>query len=91
MGRGIIDKYSYLHFASGIISYFWGISILRWLILNILFEFIENTNIGVYTINNYLKFWPGGKPSPDTSTNIVSDIIFSICGWISTYYLDKIY
>ena len=91
MGSSILDKYSYLHFATGILAYFWGISIQTWFILNILFEIIENTNIGIYTINNYFKFCPGGKPSSDTMINRVSDIIFSLCGWISSYYLDKLY
>ena len=33
-----IDQYSYLHFASGIIAYFWGVKLKLWIILHVLYE-----------------------------------------------------
>jgi len=85
-----MDQYSYLHFASGIIFYFFGVKLRAFIILHILFEILENTMIGRNFITNYLTFWPGGKPKSDTFINSVFDIIFSIIGWVSAYYLDKL-
>ena len=89
MGNNFIDQYSYLHFSVGVIFYFWGFSLKNWIIIHILFEIFENTNIGIKLINN-INIWPGGKPKPDNIINIIGDIIFGILGWISAYYLDKL-
>ena len=89
MGLLLFDQYTYLHFASGIIAYFFNISILTWFVLHTIFETTENTNIGINIINKYLKFWPGGKPYPDTLSNIIGDTIGTILGWSSAYLLDK--
>jgi hypothetical protein len=91
MGKYILDQFSLLHFASGVIVYFWGIKLSHWIIIHILFELIENTKKGVYFIDNYLTFWPGGKKSPDTLLNSISDTIFAIFGFIIAQILDKYY
>lgn len=90
MGANLLDQYTYLHFASGIIAYFWNISFIMWVILHSIFEFLENTKTGVHFINKYLFFWPGGKPGPDRPINILGDTLGTIIGWGSTYYLDKL-
>ena len=46
MGNLFIDQYTYLHFASGIIAYFWNISFKNWIMLHTIFELLENTIIG---------------------------------------------
>lgn len=46
--------------------------------------------MGMNFINNYIVFWPGGKPKPDTIRNIIGDTFGTIIGWLSSYYLDKI-
>ena len=89
MGLILFDQYTYLHFASGIIAYFFNISILTWFVIHSLFEIIENNNIGINIINKYFKFWPGGKPYPDSFINSIGDTIGTIIGWISAYLLDK--
>jgi Na+/phosphate symporter len=89
MGKMLIDQYSLLHFATGVIAYFFGISSSYWLILNILFEFIENSAIGVKIIDQYIKVWPGGKKSSDYILNSTSDIIFCMLGWYIAFILDK--
>ena len=53
MGTRMFDQYTYLHFAVGIIVYFWSISILNWFILHTIFEFLENTQIGI----NIIHLW----------------------------------
>lgn len=90
MGKKIIDQYSILHLAVGIVAYFWGISIKKWIIIHIVFEYIENTAYGIVGINTYLKgIWPGGKQYSDSLINIISDNVFAIIGWILAYYIDK--
>lgn len=89
MGLKLLDQYTYLHFASGIIAYFWNVSLLQWIILHTIFEYLENTKFGMNTINKYVKFWPGGKPCPDSLINNVGDTIGTILGWTTAYYLDN--
>lgn len=89
MGTMIFDQYTYLHFASGIVSYFWGISLLKWLFIHTIFEFVENTKLGIKIINNYFTLWPGGKPKADSVINSYGDTLGAIIGWISAFYIDK--
>ena len=88
MGSKFIDQYSLLHFAVGIIVYFWDIPLLTWFVLHTMFELIENTQQGIYFINNYITLWPGGKPKADSIVNSIGDTIFSLLGWIIAYYTD---
>ena len=90
MGYALFDQFTYLHFATGIISYFWNISLPLLIILHTIFEYVENTKIGMHIINKYMVFWPGGKPEADAIINIVGDTIGAMIGWISAYYLDKL-
>ena len=43
MGKNIIDQYSYLHFAVGIILFYWDIDLITAIILHTIFEIVENT------------------------------------------------
>ena len=90
MGLRMFDQYTYLHFATGIVLYFWNISLLNFIILHTIFEILENTKLGINIINKYVVFWPGGKPKSDSIINVFGDTIGAIIGWISAYYLDKI-
>ena len=90
MGLYFFDQYSYLHFASGIIAYFWNLSVKNWLIIHTIFEILENTTIGIHFINKIFTIWPGGKPLPDSFQNILGDTFFTIMGWLSAYYIDKL-
>ena len=90
MGHTVFDQYSYLHFASGIICYFWGFSLKALFILHVIFELVENSSWGIHFINNNIYFWPGGKPRADAIVNQISDVIFSLIGWLSAYYIDKL-
>lgn len=90
-GFPIFDQYTYLHFAVGIIAYFWNISLLLyWFVLHSIFEFVENTQMGINIINKYIVFWPGGKPNSDSVINILGDTTGAILGWLSAYYFDKL-
>ena len=89
MGKTFIDKFSLLHFATGIIAYFFGISLVMWILIHVTFEILENTNEGVYFIDNYLSFWPGGKKYPDSVINSLGDEIFAILGWLVAYWISS--
>jgi len=90
MGSNLFDQYSYLHFAVGIVIYFFDITLVQWFILHVIFEIVENTQIGIDVINTYLLFWPGGKPQPDSLLNSTGDTIAALIGWVSAYYVDNI-
>ena len=90
MGEKFMDQYSLLHFATGIVIYFWGFSLKNWIIFHVLFEIIENTTFGKNIINNSLKgIWPGGKNYSDSFINIVGDNCFAIFGWMIANYVDR--
>jgi hypothetical protein len=82
MGFSFYDQYSLLHFATGVVAFFWGLSIETWIVLNIIFEITENSQIGYKLIKDRIKEWPGSKPSPDSKINSVMDIIFGIIGYL---------
>lgn len=81
MGEYFIDKYSLLHFAVGILFRFFNINFTMSLLLHILFEIIENSKQGIYFIDHYLTFWPGGKRKSDSFINSVGDTVFFSLGW----------
>jgi len=70
--------------------YFWNVSFFQWIIIHSIFELLENTDIGMKTINQLISFWPGGKPYADGWMNQIGDTIGALLGWLSSYYLDKI-
>jgi membrane glycosyltransferase len=80
MGKEWIDEYTPLHFAVGILSYYWGISLFTLTVLHILFELLENTEKGMQMIRSF-PLWPGGKTHADSYVNQMSDTLASIVGW----------
>ena len=77
-----MDKYSLLHFATGIVAHFWALDRIEFFIYHLLFEIIENSPIGIALINR-LPFWPGGKSVPDAWINILGDNLFALFGhWL---------
>lgn len=87
MGTKFLDQYSLLHFAAGVVAYFWGIPFFVWFGINIIFEAFENSEFGINLINN-ISAWPGGKPYPDSAINIIGDIISVLLGWGFAYFID---
>jgi membrane glycosyltransferase len=90
MGSNAIDQYSLLHFAVGIVAYFWGVSWQLLLLLHILFELVENTKEGMEFIRTSISIWPGGKTKADSLVNILSDIAFSLVGWFVSRFADSL-
>ncbi len=88
MGLLFMDQYSLLHFAVGVVSYFWGLSLWSWVVIHFVFEVVENTEWGMWVINSYIRIWPGGKPYADSLLNRFGDIIFGVLGWLVAYGLD---
>ena len=90
MGFLLTDNFSILHFAVGIVFYFFGISLYKSTIIHIIFELAENTPI-VMNITNSTGWWPGGKPKSDNYINMFGDTIYFMLGWIIAKYVDKQY
>jgi hypothetical protein len=88
MGQRFLDQYSLLHAAVGIVAYFWGFGFLASLLLHTVFEWAENTTVGMRFINNTLTAWPGGKPKADSFLNCVGDTVAFAMGWIAANALD---
>ena len=81
MGDSIFDKYSLLHFGSGVIARLVGIPRYWWLFLHIVFELVENSPRGIEFISTTLSWWPGGKKRPDDWINILGDNLSAFAGW----------
>lgn len=91
MGVYFTDTFSLLHFASGIIAYYWNIPFVNWFIYHSLYELIENRPTMVKLIDS-IPIWPGGKKSSDSFINSIGDTFYALLGWIFTnYYLTYIY
>ena len=86
MGVKFTDQFSLLHFATGIIAYFWKITLVNWFIIHLIYEIFTNTKSGIYFINHY-TFWPGGKLDYDTPMNILGDQVWSLLGWLFAYFI----
>ena len=87
MGIYFTDQFSLLHFATGVIVYFWNISLPTWFVLHLLYEIITNTKFGLWFINDVVTIWPGGKLKYDSLINIVGDQFYGILGWLFTYWI----
>ena len=95
MGNNSFDQYSFLHFCVGGVLFYWNISFIPAIILHILFEYLENTKLGIKFINKYftsrgLLRWPGGKYKADTLMNNIVDTIFFALGWFIAYYINEL-
>lgn len=88
MGTAFFDAYSLLHFASGVIAYFWGVRYPTWFWAHAAFEVAENSPWGM-TVINALPVWPGGKNEADTVLNMVGDQVFAMVGWWAAMWLKK--
>ena len=86
MGKYFTDKFSLLHFATGVISYYWGLSFSQLFIVHFLYECAENTNSGMKLIN-LITIWPGGKNKADTITNSLGDQLYALLGWIFAQFI----
>jgi len=93
MASQFLDQYTYLHFATGIIFYFWGISFTNSFILHSIYEYFEITDFGTKFINTYLgNIWPGGGKHKQEKFiyNGLGDTIGFIIGWVTSYYIDRL-
>ena len=84
MGVYFTDQFSLLHFATGVIVYYWDLSIINWFIIHALYEYLENTEFGIWFINN-LTVWPGGRKGKDSLINMIGDQFYGLLGWLFTY------
>jgi hypothetical protein len=95
MGFRWFDQYSLLHAAVGVVAYFWSVPFWPALFLHVIFEFVENSEIGIHFIQfltskerTFRLPWPGGKTEPDSISNMMGDNITFATGWLVAAYLD---
>ena len=88
MGNLFLDQYSLLHYATGVMAYFWGLEPVPFFLAHVGFEAVENTEAGMDFINTNLSWWPGGKPRADSFINIVGDNAAALFGFYCAYKLD---
>lgn len=82
MGRALVDEYTLLHVASGIMAFYWGVPLRYWMTGHTAFELLENTEAGMHVINKW-TMWPGGKDFADTPLNsLVGDTAGALLGWL---------
>jgi hypothetical protein len=92
MGIYFFDEFSLLHLASGIIFQYFDFSFIQHLYLHILFEILENTQIGISLINKLYSLAPGLiKTESDSLINSFGDVIYGIIGWLIAYYFRKLF
>lgn len=86
----MFNKFSLLHVASGIIAYFWGLPLVWWIVIHALFEYAENTNMGIKFINRYVPLWPGGKQEKETFVNsMIGDNVSAVLGWMLASFVEN--
>lgn len=88
MGQDLVDQYTLLHFATGVIAYHWGVPIVYWFFAHGAFELAENTDAGMGVINK-ITLWPGGKDRADSVTNMVGDHLSALAGWFVASEIEK--
>ena len=95
MGKQLMDQYSLLHAAVGVLAYFWKIPLWLGLFVHAVFEWAENTDWGVWFLNTYIIqpgwfAWPGGKYGADAVINQVGDTATFGVGWALAAWLDRL-
>jgi hypothetical protein len=86
MGGALLDQYSLLHGAVGVVAYFWQIPFVWAILIHALFEWVENTETGMALINRVFVRdgafgWPGAKRAADSVVNRVGDTASFAVGW----------
>jgi len=89
MGFRLLDQYSLLHAAMGVVVYFWGIPLLWALVLHTVYEWAENTPWGMHAIRR-VTLWPGGKSEADALINVLGDTLSFGAGWGVAAWLNHV-
>lgn len=79
MGQSFLDTYSLLHYATGVVAYYWGVGFYTFGVAHVVFELLENSSPGMAVIRAF-PFWPGGKSRADSVLNMVGDTVFGLLG-----------
>lgn len=87
-GTTFLDQYSLLHFAVGILFYFWNISLVVSTVTHGAVQLLSNSKAGTNFVNNYMPQWPGGKPRADNYLNMAGDSASFTMGWLLASAID---
>lgn len=83
-----LDQYSLLHFAVGVLFYFWNISLVISTLAHATFGILGNSESGSSFVRKYIPAWPGGKPRIDNYLNLAGDSVSFMAGWGAAKALD---
>ena len=89
MGKTLFDRYSLLHFLSGMLAANQRLPITWWFVLHSMFELAENTRPGMRFLNFVARnlYYPGGgKKHADSWSNMIGDQISAQLGWFVAWY-----
>ena len=85
----IFDNYTYLHFAAGIIAYYWGFTLLEWTVFHLFLDIFERTDFGKKVLHFFIRIWPGRDDNLlESYYNVFGDSASAVLGWLSAYLLD---
>ena len=67
----IYDRNTYLHFAAGIIAYYWGFTLIECISIDVLLDIFQRTELGKKVTKFFLRIWPeSGYLNSETYLNI---------------------
>lgn len=75
--RAILDEWTFVHFAAGIVLSQTGFTALQTLVLHSITEAVENTEAG----SNVLRSIGWDRSAMDSPVNIATDTISAMAGW----------
>ena len=75
--KALLDEWSFVHFAGGIVGAQTGLSLPLFLVLHTLFEIVENTDKGSGPLSKI--GWD--RTDGDTMVNVLGDTLSAAAGW----------
>ena len=86
----IFDRYTYLHFAAGIIAYYWGFTFVEWIVFHLFLDIFERTEFGKKVLQFFIRIWPGREQNVlESYYNVLGDSASAALGWGSAYLIDN--
>ena len=89
MGKDLVDRFSILHFLTGVSVYYMDIMTESVFVgAHIAFELLENTEGGMRIIRQ-VPLWPGGKAHADSFVNMIGDTLVAWAGFRFAEWIDE--
>jgi hypothetical protein len=86
--QALLDQYSLLHFAVGVLLFFGRFSFLLATLTHATFSLLYNNDAGYSFIKRYAAWWPGSKRA-DSYYNMLGDNLSFNAGWLVASVCDS--